>query len=184
MRVALAFGDQDFSWVLYDHVPHWDNSVSTKFYKFQVNLPNIDCTNCAIVRNIIFSHLLDAGDANSSFFKQQIVNPMTDKIGGGSCTYSTNGTGSCFSVYHTCSRIAITGSQSVDSWKAAYRASGYQPPAGWTYTGTPQVYNAGEVGNWPGGFLASQNSSTIYGPCASSPTCTFQSVFNVDFHVC
>eukprot|EP01122_Echinamoeba_exundans_P002587 TRINITY_DN12530_c0_g1_i1.p1 TRINITY_DN12530_c0_g1~~TRINITY_DN12530_c0_g1_i1.p1 ORF type:complete len:278 (+),score=47.13 TRINITY_DN12530_c0_g1_i1:31-834(+) len=148
MRVALAFGDQDFSWVLYDHIPHWDSAVSTKYYKFQVNLPDINCTNCAL----------------------QVVNPMTDKIGGGSCTYSTNGTGSCFSVYHTCSRIAITGTQSVDAWKASYRTSGYQPPAGWTYTDTPNVYNAGEAGNWPGGFLASQNSSTIRGPCASSPS--------------
>ena len=57
-RIALAFGDSDFQYVLLDHIPHWDSNVSPKFYKFNINIPDVNCEKCAL----------------------QIVNPMTDKL--------------------------------------------------------------------------------------------------------
>jgi hypothetical protein len=49
MRISLALGDQRFEYMLYDHIPHWDNP-DEKNYKFQVTLPDINCQDCALVR--------------------------------------------------------------------------------------------------------------------------------------
>jgi hypothetical protein len=120
------------------------------------------------------------------------VNPMTDKLSSSSCTYYANGTGTCFSVYHTCARIKITGfactlcppkqiqsntrvlfrKQDPLQWAAQYQSTGYRAPSGWSYGGTQYVYNKGEKSAWStAGYLTGQ-SATAVGPCASVGTIT------------
>jgi hypothetical protein len=82
--------------VLYDHLPHNDGTSAPNEYIFNLTIPDINCPNCAL----------------------QVVNPMTDKIGAGTCcTYPPAG---CFSVYHSCSDISISGSQDPATWAASF----------------------------------------------------------------
>jgi hypothetical protein len=53
---------------------------------------------------------------------------MTDKIQSGTCCPYPQGEDPCFSVYHSCANIVITGSQSVDSYAAAYKYNGISGP--------------------------------------------------------
>jgi len=94
-RISLSgdgTDDLDASCVLLDHIPHndccrpslYDESTYTP-YVITINIPNVNCERCSL----------------------QLANPMTDKIGGdGSPTGigCTDPFGTCFSVYHSCTR--------------------------------------------------------------------------------
>ncbi|KAL7461364.1 hypothetical protein ACHAXS_001783 [Conticribra weissflogii] len=94
-RISLSgdgTDDLDASCVLLDHIPHndccrpnlYDESTYTP-YVITINIPNVNCERCSL----------------------QLANPMTDKIGGdGSPTGigCTDPLGTCFSVYHSCTR--------------------------------------------------------------------------------
>lgn len=91
-RISLSSdGNDENPCVLLDHIPHndcckpsyWDEDTYTQ-YTITINIPNIQCERCSL----------------------HLSNPMTDKIGsdgapdGKGCTDP----GSCFSVYHSCTR--------------------------------------------------------------------------------
>lgn len=86
-RFALALGDENYDYVLLDHVPHNDESVSTELkpYRLNIEFPDIDCPNCSL----------------------QLMNFMV----GGSCNYGTRG-GNC-ALYCSCANIKITGFETV-----------------------------------------------------------------------
>lgn len=75
--------------VLLTHIPHPDNGkYSTYTIKLVVDIPDINCEKCSL----------------------QLLSVMTDKIGKGNCcSYPTDSANKCFSVYHTCANIKITG---------------------------------------------------------------------------
>jgi hypothetical protein len=98
-RFALSYDDDSHydQIVLYDHLPHNDATSAPNQYAFNLSIPDINCPNCAL----------------------QVINPMTDKIAAGACCSSP---GTCFSVYHSCSDIAITGSQDPATWAATVQS--------------------------------------------------------------
>jgi len=72
-----------------------------KIYGFNINIPDIDCPKCAL----------------------HMYNPMVDKIAiNTSCPYPT-GNNKCFSVYHSCADIMITGKNSIESFANYYAFS-------------------------------------------------------------
>jgi len=96
-RIALSIGSDDNyeEHILVDHLPHMDVSGYTQYY-FNITIPNINCPRCGL----------------------QLVNPMTDKISSGSCCEYPTATVNpvCFSVYHSCANIVITGTQDPATW--------------------------------------------------------------------
>jgi len=95
-RISLSGQNDDYSVLctLLDHIPHNDKSAPnyydpttyTKYY-ITVTIPDIACDKCAL----------------------HLSNPMTDKLTpkGSYCTDP----GTCFSVYHSCANLIITGTE-------------------------------------------------------------------------
>eukprot|EP01080_Neovahlkampfia_damariscottae_P003030 gene3030-5040_t len=88
--------------ILVDHIPHNDqgsaSDANPKPYSFKITIPDINCTRCSL----------------------GVYNPMTDKIPKGSCCPYPTGTDKCFSVYHSCSNIIITGKTPVAQYTHKY----------------------------------------------------------------
>jgi len=106
MRIAISKDNDDGfdEHVLLTHIPHPDNGkYSTYTIKLVVDIPDINCEKCSL----------------------QLLSVMTDKIGKGNCcSYPTDSANKCFSVYHTCANIKITGTgdtlpkspENIDIW--------------------------------------------------------------------
>lgn len=107
-RIALSkvMDDSFATGILLNHIPqHTRNAKATLF--IDVAIPDVDCSSmCAL----------------------QILSVMTDKIGSGStCEYKEDGqTGSCFSNYHSCANVVISGTVARDQWS-------FRQPANWPY---------------------------------------------------
>jgi hypothetical protein len=103
--IALSYYDDQHTLILVDQIPFNPNGSvpgpNLKIYGFNINIPDIDCPRCAL----------------------HMYNPMVDKIPvNTSCPYPF-GNKICFSVYHSCADIVITGKNSVDSFVNGYSFS-------------------------------------------------------------
>jgi len=101
-RISLSGdGSDDESCVLLDHIPHNDDAhprprlyepSTYTAYAVTIDIPDVYCERCSL----------------------HLANPMTDKIGdrgGPDGIGCTDPDGTCFSVYHSCTRpIRVTGS--------------------------------------------------------------------------
>ncbi|KAG2374762.1 hypothetical protein C9374_010506 [Naegleria lovaniensis] len=121
-RIALSINDDSSydKYILIDHIPHNDATESNpvKVYQYEVIIPDINCPKCSLA----------------------LTNPMTDKITSGTCCSYPTASGSspqCFSVYHSCANIVITGTKSVQQ----FMSSGYN------YTGPCGDYTQ-EAATW------------------------------------
>ena len=150
--------DEYESCILLDHIPHNDDnspifgveSTYTKTY-ITINIPDVACERCSL----------------------QLMNPMTDKLAGAgmaNCTYDANCTncpdlpGTCFSNYHSCANVRITGSVPRSQYACPAQ------PRSWPYSTLPtSVYFIGEVGAFSadGEWLADVPAefTTPVGPC-------------------
>jgi len=120
-RIALSYGDDTHynTWILLDHLPHNDQqgNVPYKSYSYSLVIPDINCSRCSL----------------------QILDMMTDKIPSGSCCTYPGGSDECFSVYHSCANIIITGANppSQFSHSNAGPTGPYTQESGtWTYNGS------------------------------------------------
>lgn len=116
-RISLSNdGNDDESCVLLDHIPHNDccspsipDPTTYTPYAITINIPNVICERCSL----------------------HLSNPMTDKIGGDGAPTAigcTDPDGSCFSVYHSCTKpFRIVGDTS-ESGGGAVPRSEYQCP--------------------------------------------------------
>jgi len=103
--IAISYYDDFHSLILVDQIPFNPNGSvpgpNPKIYGFNINIPDIDCPKCAL----------------------HMYNPMVDKIAiNTSCPYPT-GNNKCFSVYHSCADIMITGKNSIESFANNYAFS-------------------------------------------------------------
>ena len=131
--------------VLADHIPHWDMASSDKTYYFTVDIPNVD----------------------APFATLQLLNPMTDKLMDTSCSTIGNvDDPECFSVYHSCASISITGTTPVADFLASYT---YTTPPGLPAPPTPNAWSKGESGTWTNGWLQGQ-STTVHGDACTETT--------------
>jgi len=109
-RIALSIDSDDLfdQFVLVDHIPHNDaaESNAVKIYQYEVTIPDVNCTRCSLA----------------------LTNPMTDKIGSGTCcAYPTqkNSTNSiCGSVYHSCANVVIKGKIPKETFMKSYNYTG------------------------------------------------------------
>jgi hypothetical protein len=75
-----------------------------------------------------------------------MYNPMTDKITGGTCCPYPQGTGKCFSVYHSCANIVITGKTPTSQYTHQYTGPTgpyTQESSQWTYNSTKKTWEIG-----------------------------------------
>ena len=149
----------DSACILLDHVPHNDvggaSSGSTKKYNVTVNIPDIDCEHCVL----------------------RMINPMTDKTSGRGypyciydpeCTDCTevygDGGGKCYSNYHSCADISITGSTPSDEFTCDNLDMD-----DWPYVGPTHRY-VQEAAPWSDGWLTEVDVPLSYrtpsGVCA------------------
>lgn len=104
-RIALSKeGVDDYEdCILLNHIPHYDDVSSGHFTSITIDIPDVQCDNCAL----------------------QVIQVMTDKIPSGTnCTYdvelsATFITGNCFSNYHSCANIRINGTTARDDYTCA-----------------------------------------------------------------
>jgi len=133
---ALSCGDdtQYKDWILTSHLKH--NDIGLKDYQFDIEIPDINCPQASLA----------------------LINPMTDKIQADTCCcYGDFGAAAplepqCFSVYHTCANIEITGQGDPSAALAAH----VNPPMSY-------IYSKGESCTWND---ISGGQGTLYEPSA------------------
>jgi hypothetical protein len=150
-RFALSVaGDGGFDEVvLYDHLPHSDGGESGpgyKDYEFELDIPDINCSDCTL----------------------QVLSIMTDKIPAGTCCPYPEDSDEygekCFSVYHTCSDVVITGRQNALAFAASYN---FDDESG---RGRRGPYSQESSDAWEaGGDDVYRLSSTYDGPVSAAP---------------
>eukprot|EP00002_Diphylleia_rotans_P016976 TRINITY_DN329_c0_g1_i1.p1 TRINITY_DN329_c0_g1~~TRINITY_DN329_c0_g1_i1.p1 ORF type:complete len:240 (-),score=21.18 TRINITY_DN329_c0_g1_i1:308-1027(-) len=138
-RIALSLENADSyeECLLLNHIPHDDTNApvfgNERTYtrsRISVLIPDVRCDRCAL----------------------QLVNPMTDKLpqlGLQNCTYDATCTtcqeplGTCFSTYHSCANVRITGSVPRDQFVCPPQ------PRDWPYASLPPFsYFVGEAADW------------------------------------
>eukprot|EP01040_Poterioochromonas_malhamensis_P013476 gene13476-14822_t len=129
--------------VLLDHIPHNDESHPTKDaedtyvpYRVSVNIPDVQCDKCSL----------------------QLLYVMTDKstkcgIETSTCFGAPNSNvcvqeGECFSNYHSCTDVVITGTRPISDFDFD------QQPADWTYKNLTMSRYTSEVGKWSNSWLS------------------------------
>jgi len=136
--------------ILLDHVPHndlsrptFDNESTYTQYAITLNIPNVNCSKCAL----------------------HLSSPMTDKLNNitnpstsGPPFYCTD-PGTCFSVYHSCANVIITGTQPMSQVTCT-------PPQGWPYATLSSNNYSTESGTWSNGWL--QNVPLVFTTPAGS----------------
>ncbi|XP_065829831.1 uncharacterized protein [Oscarella lobularis] len=152
-RIALSQDGKDvYDCILLNHIPHNDagrptylNEQTYVQYRITVDIPDVKCDNCAL----------------------QLINPMTDKIGkGNSCVLGQSSSPNyCFSVYHSCANVKITGKIPRDNLNCTQ-------PADWPYSNKQADMYTQESHPWQNGTLTglpSQYSNKI-GACYPGAT--------------
>ena len=125
-------GSDDGSCVLLDHIPHNDccrpslsDPTSYTPYTITINIPNVSCERCSL----------------------HLSNPMTDKIGynGSPTGIGCTDPGTCFSVYHSCTRpFRIVGNTSEEGGSAVPRSQYTCPSLQSINEDWPTVWTGGD----------------------------------------
>lgn len=130
--------------ILLNHIPHNDRGTANQFYVITVNIPDVNCSACAL----------------------QVIQVMTDKMslfspGSSSCTYDPADTvtwtgGKCGSNYHSCANVIINGTKQFDAATVCPSQA-----SGWPYNLSTYVYAQGEGAVWQNSLLVGGNNYSL-----------------------
>jgi len=170
-RIAILDGTETARVVLLDHIPHNDNSAPSKdnestftLYQMSVNIPDIQCDKCSLqflylmtdktVNCGIPTCYYNATDAACKGSTDPDATTCTGAPNSNVCTQENE----CFSNYHSCTDVTISGSNSID--KFAFDSQ----PEDWPFKSSQMLYYGSESGTWSGSWLSGipSNYTTTY----------------------
>lgn len=159
-RIAILDENEDAKIILLDHIPHNDAAdpnmnVESSYepYQISVNVPDVACDKCSLQLLYVMTDKTTKCGVDICYY-----DPADSACSGhtsvreGTCAGAPTTTPCtaedlCFSNYHSCSDVTISG-------KVPISEATFGQPADWPYASMQESYYGREVGNWVDGWLA------------------------------
>eukprot|EP01038_Epipyxis_sp_PR26KG_P010852 gene10852-14569_t len=177
-RIAILDENEVAKIVLLDHIPHDDASspnymLESTFtqYKMSVEIPNVKCEKCSLQFLYVMTDKTTNCNIQSCFYNpvdaacKGSVDPNAKTCAGAPNDNICVQEGECFSNYHSCTDVIITGEKPIDQFNLDNQ------PNDWPFNSAhfKMQYYTTEVGEWKNGWL--QNIPSNYTQSYSSLTC-------------
>lgn len=174
-RLAILDENEVARVVLLDHIPHNDAStptpgVETSYtrYSMSVEIPDIKCDKCSLQFLYFMTEKTAACGIPTCFYNADdsackgSTDPDAATCGGAPNSDVCVQEGECFSNYHSCADITISGTESLDSFEFDGQ------PADWPFKSEKMLYYTAESGEWTDGLLQGvpSNFTTPFPPPA------------------
>jgi len=159
-RIAILDETETARVVLLDHIPHNEKSAPVPnsertyvSYKISVKVPDIKCDKCSLqLLYVMTDKTVKCGSPVCYYNPQDAAcNGKTDP-NAASCAGAPNNDvctaeNLCFSNYHSCADVTITGTKSLGSYPLNSQ------PADWPYSSMKMQNYGAEVGEWSNAWL-------------------------------
>jgi len=159
-RLAILDETETARILLLDHIPHNEKaSPVPQFentyvpYKMSVQIPDVKCDKCSIQLLYVMTDKTVKCNTPTCFYNpaDAACKGSTDPAAA-TCAGAPNGNvcvqaNECFSSYHSCTDVVITGTKRLDQF--TYN----QQPFDWPYFNLPPQFYSAEVGGWTNGWL-------------------------------
>jgi len=171
-RLAILDETETARIILLDHIPH--NDAATPVidleatytpYKLSVNIPDVKCAKCSLQLLYVMTDKSVKCGVDTCFYNpaDAACKGSTDP-NAATCAGAPNSNvcvqeNECFSNYHSCADVKITGTQPLSAFALNSQ------PANWPYASLPIQYYGNEIGTWSKeGWLAGipSNFTTQY----------------------
>lgn len=157
-RLALLDEQENVRAVLLDHIPHNDAAhpipyleMSYVTYKLTVEIPDVNCDKCTLqLLYFMTDKTTKCGVQQCTYYPEDSACSGHTDPNAGTCFGAPNSTpckyaDACFSNYHTCTDVKITGSTPLEALNATQ-------PEDWPYRNMPSTYGT-EAATWTNYFL-------------------------------
>jgi len=159
-RIAILDETETARIVLLDHIPHNEKSSPIAYmertytpYTMSVYIPDVQCSKCSLQ----FLYFMTDKTVNCGV-PSCYYNPLDSACKGSTdptkatCAGAPNDNvcvaeGECFSNYHSCTDVVITGSQPISSFPFDSQ------PSDWPFKSMKMQYYGAEIGTWSNGLL-------------------------------
>lgn len=171
-RIAILDESETARVVLLDHIPHNEDAKPIAYlentyqsYSISVNVPDIKCDKCSLQLLYVMTDKTVGCDQPICYYNPDdaACKGSTD-ADAATCFGAPNDNvcvadNECFSNYHSCSDVTITGTQPLESFAMDSQ------PADWPYKSMDMQYYGAEVGPWKDGWMESvpTNYTTNFG---------------------
>mmetsp|Transcript_21890 Transcript_21890/g.23858 ORF Transcript_21890/g.23858 Transcript_21890/m.23858 type:complete len:266 (-) Transcript_21890:195-992(-) len=160
-RLAILDETETARIVLLDHIPHNDESSPTSHvektyvpYRVSVNIPDVQCDKCSLQLLYVMTDKSTKCGIETCYYNpaDAACKGSTDP-NAATCTGAPNSNvcvqeGECFSNYHSCTDVVITGTRPISDFDFD------QQPADWTYKNLTMSRYTSEVGKWSNSWLS------------------------------
>jgi len=159
-RIALLDETETARIVLLDHIPHNDASKPTQFiestyvpYQISVNIPDVNCQKCSLqLLYIMTDKTVRCGTETCYYNPSDAACKGSTDPASATCAGAPNDNvciqaGECFSNYHSCTDVTISGSQPLSTFAIDGQ------PADWPYKSKQMQHYGAEAGAWKDNFL-------------------------------
>lgn len=160
-RIAILDESEVARVVLLDHIPHNDKSApnynieaSYVPYKISVNIPDVQCEKCSLqLLYVMTDKTVKCGTPVCYYNPDDAACKGSTDPNAATCAGAPNSQvcvaeGECFSNYHSCADVKITGSQPLSAFPLDSQ------PADWPYNSLRMQYYGAEVSEWSNGWLS------------------------------
>lgn len=151
MRVSLLLADHSLPMLL--TIVAQDESSYVE-YRITVNIPDLDCPRCSLQLLYVMTDKSTLCGIDTCFYnatESACSGHTTVEEGtcpGAPTTIPCTAKDLCFSNYHSCTDVIITGKTPLSE------ASSFGQPEDWPYAKLAESYYRAEVGSWVDGWLA------------------------------
>lgn len=159
-RVAVLDQNEIQRIVLLDHIPHDDGAKPTPYiektyqeYKISINIPDISCKNCTLqLLYIMTDKSVNCGVETCFYNPEDSACKGSTDPSAATCAGAPNDDvcaqeGECFSNYHSCTDVVITGRKPLSE----FALNGQ--PKDWPYSTVQMQHYTLEAATWAGGWL-------------------------------
>lgn len=160
-RIAILDESETARVVLLDHIPHNDKSAPDRNdestyvpYKISVNIPDIQCDKCSLqLLYVMTDKTVKCGTPVCYYNPDDAACKGSTDPNAATCAGAPNSNvcvaeGECFSNYHSCADVKLTGSQPLSAYPFDYQ------PVDWPYASMRMQYYGAEASEWSASWLS------------------------------
>jgi hypothetical protein len=160
-RIAILDETETARIVLLDHIPHNEKASPIPYleasyveYKMSVYVPNVACEKCSLQFLYVMTDKTVKCDTPTCYYNpldaacKGSTDPAAATCAGAPNDNVCTAEGLCFSSYHSCTDVTITGTQPISAFGMD------QQPADWPFKSMTMQYYGAEVGTWNKGLLS------------------------------
>jgi len=154
-RIAILDETETARVILLDHIPHNDKAtpvidVESTYqpYKVSVNIPDVQCSKCSLqLLYVMTDKSVKCGIPTCYYNPADAACKGSTDPSAATCAGAPNSNvcvqnNECFSNYHSCTDVKITGKHPLSSF--AFNSQ----PNDWPFITMPVQYYSAEVGSW------------------------------------